>query len=140
MITAPWFWFSIMTLLFFGITGVTQKLSTNHVSTQLSFLGFAAAFVPLAIATAILFPVDLRVSAGVFLLGAVGGVLNSLGALTSFAAFEAGGKASVVMPIISLYPLVTVIGAWVFLGEQISAAHWVGILLAPLAGWLLSSE
>ena len=140
MIATGWFWFSIVTLVFFGITGVTQKLSTNHVSTQLSFLGFAAAFVPLAVMTMILFPVDLGVSAGVFLLGAVGGSLNSLGALASFAAFEAGGKASVVMPIISLYPLVTVLGARLFLGEQISPAHWAGILLAPVAGWLLSSE
>ena len=137
---ANWFWLSILALVFWGITGVTQKLSTNNISTQLSFLGFSAAFLPIALWMMVGFPVDLRISLGVLLLGALGGALNGMGALTSFAAFEAGGKASVVIPIVSLYPLITVLGARIFFHEEISGTQWAGILLSPLAAWLLSWE
>jgi bacterial/archaeal transporter family protein len=135
-----WFWLSIVAIVLWGITGVTQKLSTNNVSAYFSFLGFSVAFVPIAIVVAYAFPVDRHPGTAVFLLGALGGLLNGLGALTSFQAFESGGKASVVVPIISLYPLVTVLGASVLFHEQISLANWAGILLAPVAAWLLSGE
>ena len=51
-----WLVLSLLVAFCWGITGNTQKLSTNHVSTQLSFLGFALAFVPIAILTLLLFP------------------------------------------------------------------------------------
>ena len=135
-----WMLLSIFALVCWGITGNTQKLSTNHVSTQFSFLGFALAFVPIAILTMLVFPVETTVSPRVLALGILGGVLNSFGALTSFAAFEAGAKSSIAVPIMYLYPLLTVVLAHVFLHEEITAVHWAGILLAPVAAWLLSKE
>jgi len=135
-----WLAFSLIALVFWGITGNTQKVSTNHVSTQFSFLGFAAAFIPIAILTLIVFPVETALSTEVLALGIAGGILNSLGALAAFAAFQAGAKSSVAVPIMYLYPLLTVLLARIFLDEQITAAHWAGILLAPVAAWLLSRE
>jgi transporter family protein len=135
-----WFLLTIVTLVFWGITGLTQKLSTNNISAQFSFLGFALAFLPVAAVILIGFPVDFGGGGAILGLGVLGGVLNGLGTLCSFAAFEAGGKASVVVPILYLYPLVTVLAARVFLNEHVAAHHWVGILLAPAAAWLLSSE
>jgi transporter family protein len=135
-----WLALSLVALLFWGITGNTQKLATNHISAQFSFLGFAAAFLPIAILVAALFPLETSWSAEVLLLGLAGGVLNAFGALTSFAAFEAGAKSSVAVPIMYLYPLITVVLAHFVLGEQIGPAHWVGILLAPIAAWLLSTD
>jgi transporter family protein len=75
-----------------------------------------------------------------FLLAALGGLLNGLGVLTSFAAFEKGGKASIVIPIINLYPLVTIGGAWLFLGEKLTLLQVVGVLFALAAVVLLSQE
>lgn len=135
-----WLPLSLIALVFWGITGNTQKLSTNHISTQFSFLGFALAFIPIAILTLVFFPVETAITREVLWLGVLGGILNSLGALTSFAAFEAGAKSSVAVPIMYLYPLLTVLLARIFLNEQISAPHWAGILLAPVAAWLLSME
>lgn len=135
-----WLLFSLIALVFWGITGNTQKLSTRHISAQLSFLGFAAAFVPIAVLIAAIFPVETSLSREVLALGILGGVLNSLGALTAFAAFEAGAKSSVAVPIMYLYPLLTVLLARLFLNEQITASHWAGIVLAPVAAWLLSRE
>jgi len=135
-----WLLLSIFALVAWGVTGNTQKLSTNNITAQFSFLGFALAFVPIAVLTAVFFPIETALSWQVVTLGMLGGLLNSLGALTSFAAFEAGAKSSVAVPVMYLYPLVTVLLARVFLQEQITLEHWAGILLAPVAAWLLSME
>jgi uncharacterized membrane protein len=135
-----WLLLSMIALVAWGITGNTQKISTNCISTQFSFLGFALAFIPVALVTVALFPVSLALSGEVLALGVLSGVLNGFGALTGFAAFEKGAKSAVAVPIMYLYPLITVLLARLFLNEQIPAAHWAGIALAPVAAWLLSKD
>jgi len=135
-----WLFFSMAALIFFGITGITQKLSTNHISFEASFAWFCAAIILISAAIAIAVPLDWRVSPVLLMLSALGGALNGLGALTSFAALEKGGKASVVIPIINLYPLVTISGAWLFLGEKLTGKQIWGILFALAAVVLLSQE
>ncbi len=88
-----WIWLATIALVFFGITGVTQKLSTNNISFELSFLWFCAAFFVIAGAIAATIQLDWRVTSSLAAFAALGGLLNGLGALTSFAAFEKGGKA-----------------------------------------------
>ena len=69
-----------------------------------------------------------------------GGVLNGLGALTSFRALESGGKASVVISLISLYPLLTVVLAVVLLHERLTWTQAAGAILAIAAAIMLSIE
>jgi transporter family protein len=76
----------------------------------------------------------------IFWAAVVGGTLNGLGALTSFTALESGGKASVVISLISLYPLVTVAFAVAFLHERLTAVQAIGVGLAIVAAILLSLE
>jgi transporter family protein len=135
-----WFWLSAVSLVFFGITGVTQKLATNYISFELSLVWFCVAMIIVSLAIAILVPLDWRVSAPVIAWAALGGLLNGLGALTSFAAFAKGGKASIVTPIINLFPLVTIAGAWLFLGEKLTATQIAGIVFAIAAIVFLSQE
>jgi transporter family protein len=135
-----WFFFSMVALIFFGITGITQKLSTNHISFEASFAWFCVAMIVISAVIVIAVPLDWHVSLPLLMLAALGGALNGLGALTSFAAFEKGGKASVVIPIINLYPLVTICGAWLFLGEKLTGKQLLGIVFALAAVVLLSQE
>jgi bacterial/archaeal transporter family protein len=136
-----WFWLSVITLIFFGMTGVTQKLSTNNISFEMSFVWFCLAVCVVSAAIAILWPLDWRsLNLSLVALAALGGLLNGLGALTSFAALKQGGKASVVIPIINLYPLVTIAGVWLFLGERLSATQMMGIVFALAAVVFLSQE
>ncbi len=135
-----WIWLATIALAFFGITGVTQKLSTNNISFELSFLWFCVAFFVIAGVIAATMHLDWHVSRSIVGFAALGGLLNGLGALTSFAAFEKGGKASVVTPLINLYPLVTVAGAWLLLGERLTWTQVAGILAALIAVVLLSQE
>lgn len=136
-----WFWLSILTLFFFGITGVTQKLSTNHISFEMLFALFCIAIIIVSATVPVFVPLDWHsLTSKLVMLAAAGGLLNGLGALTSFAALKQGGKASVVIPIVNLYPLVTIAGAWLFLHERLSIRQIAGIALALAAVVFLSRE
>jgi transporter family protein len=135
-----WLLFAAIALIFWGVTGVTQKLSTNRISSQLSFLWFAWAMVSISALLAFTVPIHWHLSPLILVLSITGGMLNGLGALTSFAALESGGKASVVISLISLYPLLTVAVAVLFLHERLAPLQALGAVLAIIAAILLSIE
>ena len=135
-----WMILSTVALVYWGITGVTQKLSTNHISFERAFLRFALAFLALAVAILFFIPLDWHISPSLVALAGLGGLLNGFGALTSFAALEQGGKASIVNPLVSVYPLVTIGGAWLLLGERLTWTQVAGVLLALGAVALLAQE
>jgi transporter family protein len=135
-----WVLFAVIALVFWGITGVTQKLSTNSISSELSFFWFALAMIAISAFLAITVPVEWHPGPLIFWLAILGGTLNGLGALTSFMALESGGKASVVISLVALYPLITVAFAVTFLHEHLTKIQAAGIALAIVAAVLLSSE
>jgi transporter family protein len=65
------------------------------------------------------------------------GICMAFGLLCFFQAL-ASGPATVVVPLTALYPLVTVILAWLILAEGLTLRHLAGIVLALAAVWLLS--
>jgi transporter family protein len=137
---SAWMWFAAIALVFWGITGVTQKLATNRISSELSFIWFAYAMIAISATLALFVPIHWHVRPLIFWSAVLGGTLNGLGALTSFTALESGGKASVVISLISLYPLVTVALAVTVLHERITMAQSLGVGLAIVAAVLLSLE
>jgi transporter family protein len=135
-----WMIYALVALVFWGITGVTQKLATNNISTQLSFLWFVYAMIAIGLVILLTVPIQWHMQPKIFWLAVVGGALNGLGALTSFAAFEKGGKASIVVPLCYLFPLVTVLIAITFLHESLTRTEVAGIVTALIAAVLLSQE
>lgn len=135
-----WMFYALLALALWGITGVTQKLSTNLISAELSLVWFSAVFVPIAAVILLTQPLDWRISPVTWLLAILGGVLNGLGVLTSFAAFRNGGKASVVTPLVALFPAVTIAMAVPLLHEHVSRRELAAIALALAAAMALSYE
>jgi len=135
-----WLAYALLTMVLWGLTGLTQKLATNYISVELSLVFFSAAFIPIAVVILLFQPLDWKITALAWLLAILGGVLNGLGVLTSLAAFHHGGKASVVTPLIALYPVVTVGLAVPLLHEKLSWREGAGIVLALLATVALSYE
>jgi uncharacterized membrane protein len=135
-----WLGFSIVALFLWGITGVTQKLATNRITSERSFLWFCWAMVALSVV--VVFVVHLKWGLGrlVVISSIAGGALNGLGAWTSFRALESGGKASIVISLVSLYPLLTVLLAVLILGERLTGLQTVGAFTAIAAAILLSVE
>lgn len=135
-----WLGFAVLALILWGVTGVTQKLSTNRISSERSFLWFCWAMVSLSAAVLVVAHPHWGLGRLVVLCSIAGGALNGLGAWTSFRALESGGKASIVISLISLYPLLTVVLAVLLLGERLTLMQSAGALTAIAAAILLSME
>jgi bacterial/archaeal transporter family protein len=135
-----WLLMVLVTLIFWGGTGITQKLATNHLSSRLTFVWYAMAFIPVSSGLLYASQVKWDYPIGTMALALSGGLLLGLATLPLFVALERGGKASIVVPLVALYPLLTVLLALVFLGEQLVGRQWLGIFFAIVAGVLLSQE
>jgi transporter family protein len=135
----PWFWFALVTLLAWGIVGLLQKLSTNHLSAEWALVWLAVGFF---ILQPWLYPGRILFTYSPHALGwaLLSGVFNALGAWALLVAMKTGGKASVVAPFTALYPIVVVFLAPLVLRESISALQGVGIVCALIAVVLLSTE
>lgn len=139
-VVAPWMAFTLVALVLWGIAGVTQKLATNHISTELSTVCFALAFIPVTLAVMALWPVqNWRLPAKAWTLGVLTGVFISTGTLTLFAAYRTG-KASVVTALTALYPALTAIISIPLFGERLDFRKGAAIALALGAGVALTYE
>ena len=136
-----WMLASFVALAFWGLLSIAQKISTNHVSSELSFVGFCVAFVPMAAAIHWAEPVSLDLPAVPLLLGVAAGALNGLGVLASFVAYRSEGKAAVVTPLAGVaQSAFTVVLALLLLGETLGKVEALGCLVAVLASVGLSYE
>ena len=134
----PWLWLAVVTLIAWGVVGMLQKLSTNHISAESSLIWLVVGFLFLE---PVLYPgaALLHYSAWNITWALLSGVLNALGAWALFAALKSGGKASIVSPLTALYPLVVIMLVPFVLHESITKLQAVGVVCALIAVVLLSA-
>ena len=137
---ATWMMYALVVVVLWGLTGITQKLSTNHASVSLTFVTYAAAYTPVAAIILWKEPLNWRISTMAWFLGILSGMLNGFGSLTLFAACRSGGKASVVTLLAALYPVLTIAMAVPLLHERIQMREIAAIALAIAAAGALSYE
>lgn len=125
--------------LAWGIWGVTAKIAVKHLGLQLLIWG--------QVATLILFPLffllfkellPLKIDATGIGWALLTGALGTLGTLFLYLTLRAA-PASVVVPLSALYPVVTVILAYIFLQEEISPTRLLGVACALAAVWFLTT-
>jgi drug/metabolite transporter (DMT)-like permease len=136
---SPWMAYSLLTLLLFGMSCITQKFTTRYISDELSTIFFTVGFVPLAIVIWLVGSPPWNLSVRDWTVGIAVGLLMAIGTLALFAAMRRG-KASIVTPLTALYPLVTVILAVAFLNEHLGLTKIAGIATALIAAMALSKE
>jgi uncharacterized membrane protein len=136
----PWLMFALLPIGLWGVSGLLQKVSTNDISGELSALWFLAAFVPVSVVLLVLQPLTGPIAFKTWLLVTALGLFFSLGNYAILLAFASAGKASIIAPLASLYPLVSVPIAIVFLGEKITARETIGIIVALLSVMALAWE
>ncbi len=134
---SSWLALSLVSLGLWGLWGVFTKVSTQHLGPQgaylLGMLGYIPAFVIL------LYETGGRVAwhPWGWAAAVAAGMSTGFGLFFFFRALNYGA-ASVVVPLTSLYPVVTVILSWLFLRESLSPRQLAGLVLAMAAVWLLS--
>jgi transporter family protein len=127
------------TIVAWGTWGVFSKLAIERIDQQVMVWG-SLIVVPAIIliylgATGELAPLQMHTSGITF--AALGGVGAALGTVC-FYLLLARERASLAVPLTSLYPALTVILSVLFLKEQLNGVHILGILFALAAVALLS--
>lgn len=135
-----WLLLALVPIALWGASGFMQKLSTNHISGELSTLWFLAAFIPFGGLCLLQSPLPGQVAGKIWGLVMAQGFFLALGNLAVLAAFAQRGKASIVTPLAALYPVVSVPIAIGFLGEKVAPREAAGIVLALISVVLLSRE
>jgi len=135
-----WLFYSMLTVVFYGAWGVVSKAAVEIISPLMNQVLYTLGLVP-----SILFAVRSRhFFAGSnkrrgFSYGVLTGVLGGTGNIAFYVALSSGGKASAVVPLTAVYPLFTVIAALLLLKEKLNRIQVLGIGLALLSIYLLSS-
>ena len=132
---APWVLPTLGYVLTVGLLGVTSKLALRTMSWQELFLWLPMAYVAFAIGLAV---TGTRFVTGP---GAGWAALSSIcggSALVLLSVGLANGEASQVVPVSSIYPLVTVVASVAFLSERFTAVRGIGTALVVGGVILLS--
>jgi transporter family protein len=132
-LVTPWLAAALAPIVLWGLSALLQKMATAHASAQFATFAFLAGFVPVALATPLFQTVDWRVSMNQWGLLLLFGLTLGLGNLTVIFAYGAGGRASIVTPMVNLYSIITIPLAVLVLGERIAGREALGIALALLA-------
>jgi drug/metabolite transporter (DMT)-like permease len=148
---SPWLFAALVPILFWGIAGFVQKLATLRISGELATVYFLFAFlaaIPLIGLAAAVHnahyhpppPVRSALTARAIMLVLLLGLTLALGNYACLLAYAREGKASIIAPLSSLYPVVSLPIAILFFGERPSLRESVGIALALLAVVAISIE
>ncbi len=133
----PWFFFSLLTLLSWGLWGVCSKLASNYTRPKQTLLFQAVGVVAFALLVLILERFQIQRTPIGFGWSFAAGFINFVGFLFFFWAIEKG-KVSTVIALSSLYPVVTILLSILLLHEKITIREGAGIVLALAAGFLLA--
>jgi uncharacterized membrane protein len=134
-----WLLWSLFAVLCWGIWAIVFQLIgaalTPAQSQALSTLGLLPVLIALGFSKKLVATGNRRRG---IVLAFVAGMLVCLGNIAYYRAFTAGGKASTIVPLTALYPLVTIVLAMLLLRERLSAVQFVGIGLSLAAIWLFN--
>ncbi len=130
-----WRYLSLMSILFWGLWGFLSKIAGNklHWGSMLALLCFGTVIV-VAVSSPSSFIIKFNRYS---LLGLAAGISCALGYYFFYIALQ-NGTVGTVIPITSMYIVVAVILAFLFLNEPLSIRKMFGILSAILAIYLLS--
>lgn len=137
--SSSWGLYTLAALLCAGVFTATQKLSTNYISAEMSYLAWCSAFVAIAIGVIVTKPLNWAMPAPLVGSALAAGALNGFGVIAAFAAYRHEGKAAIIAPLTAtLQPLVTVLLALLFLGEHVGVREGCGIAVAICAAAALA--
>ncbi len=132
-----WYAYSLLTVLLWGFWGVFTKLAVSASKPKHMLLFQAVGILVFAIFVLFLVRFSVEWSPRGFVFSFLGGLAAFIGFLTFFLALETG-KASTVVTLSALYPVVTIVVSISFLHEKLTLTQGVGIVFAMVASVLLA--
>jgi transporter family protein len=132
-----WYLYTVLTVIAWGLWGIFSKLAANYSKPKQALLFQTIGVMAFAVVVLFIERFQIEWSFPGFSWAALGGFFAFVGFLTFFAALDTG-KASTVVTLSALYPLVTILLSIAFLHEALTARQGVGIALALVASVLLA--
>jgi len=132
--------YAVLPIVFWGLSGFLQKVATNHLSPEAAALVYLGAFVPVGLFFALSQPWPGALAPRNWIIVLAIGFFLAFGNLAILAAFARGGKASVIAPLGSLYPIISVPIALLFMREKIGQREIIAIVCALASVAALSWE
>jgi drug/metabolite transporter (DMT)-like permease len=140
MTIKPWLLYTFITTIFWGVWGAFIEIPEKAgFPATLGYSVWALTMIPCAIVALAIINWKLEYDPKSIFLGSAVGFLGAGGQLLLFQALR-DGPAYIVFPVISLYPVVTIVFSSIFLKETTNRRHKIGIALALIAILLLSYQ
>jgi len=136
--TPKWLLPAIGSLILWGVWGLLLKIASTRIDWRTLYaLTNTAAIVAIAFMLVTgrialggdAYPLGIAVAAGAF---------GTIGYMLLMISLQSGGRASIIIPLTSLYPAITVILSRIVLKEPIKGTQALGVVLAMIAIILLT--
>lgn len=135
-----WLFYAIITTVFWGIWGAFIEIpEKSGFPATLGYAVWALTMIPCSLLALRFIKWKLEYDTKSIFLGSVIGLLGAGGQLLLFQALR-DGPAYIVFPLISLFPILTIVLSMIFLKEKADKRHWIGIIIALIAIVLLSYQ
>jgi len=132
--------YAVPPIVLWGLSGFLQKVATNHLSAEAATLVYLGAFVPVGMLLALREPWPVALAPRSWAIVLALGFFLALGNFAILAAFARNGKAAIITPLSSLYPIISVPIAVLLLGEHLGRREAIGIACALVSVAALSYE
>ncbi len=132
-VKAKWFWYSLFCVLLWGPYSIVSKLGSREIPAPTMQFLFTIGALPVGLGLLAARRFKLENSLKGISYGVATGILSGIGGMGLFAAYGTGGNTSVITAATGLYPMVTVVLAFVFLRERLTALQLVGLGFAGAA-------
>ncbi len=133
---------AIGALLLWGVWGASLKIVSQKAPWHQVYLATNTGILIMMIIIALRYgiPTPTKYSPQWLATAIATGLAGTLGYILLILSLEMGGKASIVIPLTSLYPAVTTMIGMTLLGEQLTYKRGLGIVLALVAIILLTRD
>lgn len=128
-----WFLVAVLPIAVWGVGAFLVKLATRSGSERDASFGYMLTQIAASVVALSARPDWRPTSPHAAGLSLVLGMMSAMGTYTFAAALASGGKAAIVTPLCGLYPMVTIAGAVMFLGEHLEWHEVAGASLAIVA-------
>ena len=132
-----WLFYALLCLFWWGVWAFLAKLGADQMTPMQVQVLFTLGLLPLAFLALLQLKWNVDTDKRGIVCGVLNGVFTGLGLLAYYAAL-AKGKASIVAPVTSLFPLLTVLLAFFLLKERMNRVQIMGVVCALTSIFILS--
>jgi len=132
-----WLWYALLCIFWWGVWGFLSKIGSNTANPLQMQVLFTLGMLPVALAMLVQMRGNLDRNIGGITFGLLSGIATGVGTLGYYAALR-NQNASIVTPVTGLFPVLTVLLAFLVLRERLNKLQMWGMLLALASIVILS--